>query len=237
MNYSNRAGKSTRTMAKKRGFMAIWLILIGMIAVIIIGALLQNYKSVGIGGGGILVLLIVLRVLPDFIEDISKKKFKEEKRATRGAIGKRKLGKSSGLTSDFYILHDITSPYGNIDHIVISKNGDIFLLETKAHGGKVTSSGNMLLVNGKQPEKDFISQTLRNSYWLRDKVNDTINIIPWITPIIVFTNAFVPPIKPIKGVAVINKKYLNSFLQKVRKPSTSTKCIWEKKEMISNCLM
>ena len=225
-------------MAKKRGFTAIWLILFAMVIVIVIGALLQNYKSLGIGGGGILVLLIMLRILPDFIGDISKKKFKEEKRAIRGAKGEEKVGEMlTELSADFFILHDIASPFGNIDHLVISKNGGIFLLETKAHGGKVTSSGDTLLVNGKLPEKDFISQALRNSYWLRDKVNEIINFKPWITPIIVFTNAFVPPTKPIKGVVVINKKYLNSFLQKLSKPSASTKSIWEKKEKISNCLM
>ena len=116
-------------------------------------------------------------------------------------------------------MHDIESPYGNIDHIVIGKNAGIFLLETKAHGGKVEVNGETLLVNGKLPEKDFIAQALRNSYWLRDEISQIVGDKPWITPILVFTNAFVPPTRPVKGVSIINKKYLLNFLQKPTDPT------------------
>jgi hypothetical protein len=50
------------------------------------------------------------------------------------------------------VIHDVVSPYGNIDHIVLNAQGGIFLIETKAHGGRVSVVDGRLLVNGHDPE-------------------------------------------------------------------------------------
>lgn len=238
MTYNRRAGKSTREMARKRRLSALWIGLIGIVIIIVVGALLQNSKALGIGGIGILVLLILLRILPDFIEGRIDKKFKEEKRAIRGAKAEEKIGELlAELSADYYVLNDIESPYGNIDHIVIGKNSGIFLIETKAHGGKVETEGETLLVNGKPPEKDFIAQALRNSYWLRDEVSKLVGSKPWITPVIVFTNAFVSPTRPVKGVDIINKKYLANILLRANRQTAVNAQIWEQREKIGNNLL
>ena len=57
------------------------------------------------------------------------------------------------LGNDYMIMHDWTSPYGNIDHIVYDKTGNIFILETKSHYGKVTASGDQLLATGTHLKK------------------------------------------------------------------------------------
>jgi hypothetical protein len=72
------------------------------------------------------------------------------------------------------------------------------VLETKAQGGKVEVTGSNLLINGKAPEKDFIAQTLKNTYWLRDCLQGATAVKVWIKPLIVFTNAFVAPGSPSK---------------------------------------
>jgi hypothetical protein len=72
---------------------------------------------------------------------------------------------------------------------------------------------------------------------LRDSVCEIINTKPWITPIIVFTNAFVAPLKPIKGVIVVNKKYLNNTIQRPNRPIKANNNIWEQKEKIGNSLI
>jgi hypothetical protein len=178
-------------------------------------------------------LLVLIRIVPDFIERIADRKFKEEKRANRGAKGEEKIGEVlADLSDDFYVLNDIKSPYGNIDHIVIGKNSGVFLIETKAHGGKVEGDGENLLINGKPPEKDFIAQALRNTYWLRDELSQIVGSKPWITPIIVFTNAFVSPMRTIKGVNIINKKYLLNVLNKTKRPNSVNAKAWDQKETI-----
>ena len=235
---SGRAGKSTREMANKRRRSALWTGLIGIVIIVILYFFLQNSKVLGIGGIGILLLLVLIQIIPDLIEGRIDRKFKEEKRAIRGAKAEEKIGELlEDLSDDYYVLNDIESPYGNIDHIVIGKNAGIFLLETKAHGGKVEVDGGTLLVNGKLPEKDFIAQALRNSYWLRDEICQIVGSKPWINPIIVFTNAFVSPTRPIKGVSIINKKYLLNFLYKVNKSNAINARVWEQKENIENRLL
>jgi hypothetical protein len=238
MTYNKRAGKSTREMARKRRLSGIWIGLIGIGILIVIGVLFQYSNALGIGGGGLLVLLILLYVLPDFIKGGIDRNFKGEKRAIRGAKAEEKIGELlKDLPADYYVLNDIESPYGNIDHIVIGKNSGIFLIETKAHGGRVEVEGDNLLVNGKPPEKNFVAQALRNSYWLRDEVSKLIGSKPWITPVIVFTNAFVLPSKPIKGVSIINKKYLSNFLLRANRPTPVNAQIWELREKIGNNLL
>jgi hypothetical protein len=239
MSYkSGQAGKSTREMAKKRRQTALWIGVIGVAFLIVLWILLQNSKPLEIGGIGLLILLVLLRVVPGIIDKQVGKKLKEEKRAIRGAQGEEKIGELlEGLPEDFLVFHDIKSPYGNIDHIVIGKNAGIFLLETKAHGGRVEVNGGTLLVNGKVPEKDFIAQALRNSYWLRDEISPIVGVKPWITPVLVFTNAFVPPTQPVKGVSIINRKYLLPFLQKNSRANAVNEQVWLKRDSIEDALM
>jgi hypothetical protein len=232
-----RAGKSTREMARKRRRSAAWTAIIGIMVVAGLWLLLKNGKAAGIGGIGVLVLLILLQVLPDWIEGSVGRKLKAEKRAIRGARAEEKIGEMlAGLSADYYVLHDVESPYGNIDHIVISQYGGVFMIETKAHGGRVEVNGENLLVNGKNPEKNFIAQALSNTYWLRDEINKIVGAKPWINPIIVFTNTFVPQTRPVKGVRIINKKYLLNTLSKPGRSNAVNAQVWVKKEKIGASL-
>lgn len=88
-----------------------------------------------------------------------------------------------------------------------------------------------MFVNGHEPEKDFIAQTLRNTYWLRDKLSQEVGITAWITPVLVFTNAFVVPTPPVRGIVIVNQKYLVNTLQKPSgKGQAAT--IWESREKV-----
>ncbi|MGD0807686.1 MAG: nuclease-related domain-containing protein [Anaerolineales bacterium] len=232
------AGKSTREMADRRRKSSINIGLVVLIAAIILGFIYFNSKTIGIGGGAALVILFALKFLADWYEGYDRRKTKEEKRAIRGAEAEENIGYLlDGLGEDYCVLNDIESPYGNIDHIVIGKNNGIFLIETKSHHGKVEIFGNELLVNGKPPEKNFIGQTLKNTYWLKERVGNIIGSQPWITPILVFTNAFVPYSQPIKNIHVINKRYLVSTVTKIGKLDATNIRIWEQKEKISDGLV
>lgn len=233
------AGKSTREMAHQRRKSALWIGIIGIVVLIVVAALVQNAKALGIGGVGALALLVFMRIFSNLIKQQADRKFKLADRAVRGARAEEKVGALlDELPEDYYyVLNDVESPYGNIDHVVIGKSSGIFLIETKAHGGKVEVSGETILVNGKIPEKDFIAQALQNSYWLRDKISSVVGSKPWIIPIIVFTNAFVPPTKPVKGVSVINKKYLLSMLRGTNRPNPVLAQVWENKEKIEGELV
>ncbi|MFZ3077408.1 MAG: nuclease-related domain-containing protein [Candidatus Aenigmatarchaeota archaeon] len=105
------------------------------------------------------------------------------------------------LDKDFFVLNDVRLPNteGNIDHIVIGKNG-IFVIETKNH------KGNIKYENGKWTQekmnlkggyyvsdlKNPIKQADRNAVRLKEFISEK-NIFsekfkPWINTIVVFTN-------------------------------------------------
>lgn len=236
---SPQAGRSTRKMAHRRRKKAMSGLLLALIIVIAIGILLQNASALGLGGGAILILLILLGVVPDLADSYDRRQTKTERRAVRGAVAEERVEGILGELDDddYLVLHDIVSPYGNIDHIVISRQGGIFLIETKAHGGRVTLTGSEILVNGHPPEKNFIAQTLKNTYWLRDQIGGIIGHKPWIKSVIVFTNAFVEPGKPIRGVSVINRKYLVNFIQRSSKPKHENEILWMKRDEVESLLI
>jgi hypothetical protein len=209
-----RAGKSTREMAEQRQSQGIKFAVFGIAGFIFIGLVLQGVPALTTGAFGVIALLIFI-FLPKFIEAEIDSSSKKMKRADRGAKGEEDVGEILAELGDgYYVLHDVRCPNGNIDHIVLGETAGIFLIETKSHGGKVVVQKDTLLVNGKPPEKDFIAQTNRNTYWLRDAIKEATGCEIWIRSVIVFTNAFLVPGKPIKGVAIINKKYLLAMLRK-----------------------
>lgn len=235
---SSPPGKSTRKMARKRRRSAQWAALLGIMGLIAVVLLLKNSRAAGLTGLGVLLLLLLLYTLPDLIEGSIDRKLKEERRAIRGAQAEEQVGALlEALPEDYYVLNDVFCPYGNIDHIVISKTGGVFLIETKSHHGTVALNGDILLVNGQIPEKDFIAQALRNMFWLRDAVSPIVGAKPWINPILVFTNAFVPPLKPVRGVSIVNQKYLLNVLHASDRSNALTAQVWQKRENIGNRLM
>ena len=229
----NKAGKSVREMAKKRHRITNIILIGSLVVIIVLVLIIDNGKVLGLGGGVILGLFILISILPDLLSGLIKNREKLERRSNRGASAEEIVGDLvDNLIGDFIVIHDISCPYGNIDHVVIGKNSGVFLLETKAHGGKVRILSDGLLINDKVPEKDFIAQTLRNTYWLQDEIKKVVGKKIWITPIIVFTNAFVPFGKPIKGVNILNKRYLSDFLHNKILSETDLSLLWNSRNEI-----
>ena len=184
------------------------------------------------GIGAILVLFIAFNVVVNHLESKIDTKIVEEKRAIRGAVAEEMIEQIlDQLDDEHFILHDIESNFGNIDHVVLSKNHGVFLIETKSHGGKVTVVDGKIRVNGNWPEKDFISQTIRNTYWLAEQLRLITSITAWVNASIVFTNAFVERSRPIKGITVTNKKFLLSNIRQARKPLPAQ--IWDARETVA----
>ena len=232
------AGKSTHEMADRRWKGMLWM---GIIGIVLFGGLWYAFthaKALGIGGTALVVIFFLIVGYRDIFEMVLGKQEKRVKRARRGARAEEKVDSLlDGLSDDFVVLNDVVSQYGNIDHIVISRYGGLFLIETKSHGGKVTVDNGTVLVNGKLPEKDFIRQTISNAYWLRNRVFELTGVKPWITPLLVFTNAFVAYSQPVKGIRVINKKYLVDIIEKGRNSSPTNAKVWEVREQIHTRLM
>lgn len=230
------AGVSTREMERGRRSNAKKIALVGLGVVVLIATLILVFSK-QMPVGVFIALFIAMGVLYKLIPYLVDKKLNESRRAGHGAQAEEKIGELlAELGSNFVVLHDVECAYGNIDHLVIASNGAVFMIETKSHRGKVTVQDGVLLVNGHKPEKDFIAQSLRNSFWLRDQIEPFAGKKPWVTAVLVFTNGFVQVHGPVKGVIVTNKKYLFGTIQKAVQRAQMLPGVWEKREEIVSLL-
>ena len=69
-------------------------------------------------------------------------------------------------------------------------------------------------MNGKQPPKNFLNQTWSQTYQLKEFLKKQTSREWNVKPILCFTRAFVSVRTPVKGIAVVNKKYLTTYLSK-----------------------
>jgi hypothetical protein len=167
------AGKSTRRMAEKRRNKAIVIVGVGLLVVAVV--IPVNFGAYG--GITIFVLALFAKALPDILDRQTRRIDRTARHADRGARAEEVAGDLPGdLGDDFLVVHDVDSPYGNIDHVVINRENGVFLIETKSHSGLVEVDGGEILLNGYPPEKNFVGQTLQNSYWLRDLIRDRLGV-------------------------------------------------------------
>ncbi len=102
----------------------------------------------------------------------------------------------------YYVFHDLPLPgLGNVDHVVLGETG-FFCIETKSHKGRVTSAKGELSINGRSTGKDFIKQTWRGTYRLREI------LAAEVAPILLFSDAFVEGRVSCRGVRVLPLAWL-----------------------------
>ena len=224
---SGRAGASTRGLAEYRNLLRIALGLAALAVAWIFWQFLPHAQHLGFVV--VAALLVAFKLVMSLLERKIGTKIREEKQAVRGAVAEEKIGGLlDQLGGELRVLHDVPCPFGNIDHVVVSKDHGVFLIETKAHGGRVAVVDSKIRVNGRLPEKDFVAQTLRNTYWLVEQIKGITGIDVWVNPLLVFTNAFVAPSRPLKGITITNQKFLASTVEGTNSPLPAR--IWEARE-------
>jgi len=97
----------------------------------------------------------------------------EKKRANmeRGAAGEILVGNIlKGFPDDFCLINGLSTPIGDLDHVVVGPTG-VFVLDTKAWRGVVTADGRgELLLNGEPTDKPFIRQFVGRMMGVRENV-------------------------------------------------------------------
>jgi len=146
---------------------------------------------------------------------------------SKGARGEKTVGALlEALGNDYKVWHDVPITYGNIDHVVLCKNGRIFMIETKANKGRVTFAGDDLKINGYIPEKNMIRQCLNNLFELQAIVEQNTGRKTWVTAILVFTDAYVQIRMPIKGVTVTYAKNLQWVIRNKERGQKPAPELW-----------
>jgi hypothetical protein len=174
------------------------------IAVFIAGALLAGivgysvrvpfeHKSFTVGSILTPVALIVMAVA---IERVAVRKLCEFERCRnamrRGIAGEMEVAVLlDGLPDTFFVINDLPTSFGNIDHVVIGPTG-AFVIDAKNWRGLVTADGNKeLLLNGKRPSKPAVKSLLRSVMSAHEKVRSLSGLAPFIQGVIAFTVAYV----------------------------------------------
>lgn len=108
----------------------------------------------------------------------------------KGAVGEAVIGYVLESFPDNYrVVHDLTTPFGNIDHIVVGPTG-AYVIDTKNWKGTVRSDSNgELLVNGKPTDKQEIKKLTRRIMNIRDKIKVLSSMEPFIQGIFAFPSA------------------------------------------------
>lgn len=111
----------------------------------------------------------------------------------RGAGGEIQVGNVlTKLPDDYCVINDLTTPYGNLDHVVVGPTG-VFVLDSKAWRGVVAADGKgELLLNGKPTDKPYVRQFVRRMMGVREKVTTlTAGMEVRFEAVLVFTAAWV----------------------------------------------
>ena len=211
------AGASVREMARKREIVAL---LVGMIGLLVLGGVnLVNHFNIKRGNiyvvlGCLALLGLVGGPLSAVIDHFKKR----EKDAIRGAEAEEAVGaildKLAKQSDRYLVLHDVMAEYGNVDHIVVRKDGVVFMIETKSQRGKVTERDGRLLVSGRSPKKDFMAQAGRNAVWLGKRMEQKLGIPVWVKAGLVFPNAYVGVRREVKGVTGMGQHYLKPWIER-----------------------
>jgi hypothetical protein len=88
-----------------------------------------------------------------------------------GADGEREVANALDSLPDTYcVIHDVSTDYGNLDHVVVGPKG-VFAIETKRWRGNVASDGNGgLILNGKPTEKNPIKALTGAIMGIKDRL-------------------------------------------------------------------
>lgn len=124
------------------------------------------------------------------------KKFKsienEHMNFRKGVMGEAVIGYIlEGFPDDYRVIHDLSTPFGNLDHVVIGPTG-AYVIDAKNWKGVVSADGNgELLLNGKPTQKPEIQNLMRRIMSIKEKINVLSSLDPYIQGIFAFPSAYV----------------------------------------------
>jgi hypothetical protein len=190
-------GRYVSQQAVKKRHRVWTAVMFAMLTVgILAGFFLGNaFRGIGISiwTNGLIALVLVLPMV--FLVIWSSRKLdqleRERMNLWRGAAGETSVAITlSEFPDEFWVINDLTTPYGNLDHVVIGPTG-VFVLDTKNWRGVVAPDGHgELLCNGKPLDKPHVRRFTGKVMGLKDRVKALANgLNPYFQPVFVFTSA------------------------------------------------
>jgi hypothetical protein len=140
----------------------------------------------------IMILVVALPVIVRLMVKISEKLERERINFRKGATGEALVGYIlEGFPDDYRVIHDLTTPFGNIDHVVVGPSG-VYIIDTKNWRGVVTADGNGgLLLNGRPTQKPEVRALSRTIMDIKEKVKVLSALYPYFQGVLAFPSAWV----------------------------------------------
>ena len=184
--------------ARKRAHMVIVAFLIVGLLCVVEGLVLSSFIPLArfpAMGRGMVSLAVLVGILVVFKWGTRKFNTLEKQRIamTRGATGEIIVGsKLADFPNDFCVINDLTTPFGNLDHVVVGPTG-VFVLDSKNWRGIVSADGKgELLLNDQPTGKPFVRQFIGRVMGIREKVRALApGLDPFYQGVFVFTAAWV----------------------------------------------
>jgi hypothetical protein len=115
----------------------------------------------------------------------------ERMQMRKGAAGESLVAIILGdFPEEFRVINDLTTPFGNLDHVVVGPTG-AFIIDTKNWRGVVSADGRgELLSNGRPTDKPFVRQFVGRMMGMKDRVKALApGLDPFFQALFVFTSA------------------------------------------------
>ncbi len=140
----------------------------------------------------ILIFIVAVPVIVRLTNRIIEKLEREKISFRKGATGEALVGYVlEGFPDDYRVIHDLTTPFGNIDHVVVGPSGT-YVIDTKNWKGVVTADGNgELLLNGKPTQKPEARNLFRTIMSIKEKIKVLSAADFYIKGVLAFPSAWV----------------------------------------------
>lgn len=189
-------GESGRytTQEEIKKFRRLYLVIIGVIAIlgIVLGYILclelhvRKFSSIATS-----VAIVILLCVLWLVEKIGFHKLDEIERGRiamrKGAVGENVVAKIlADFPENFCVINGLTTPFGDLDHVVIGPTG-VYVLDTKNWKGVVAADGKGdLLLNSKPTDKPVVKPLVTRMMNVREKVKTLCGLEPFFKAVLVF---------------------------------------------------
>lgn len=186
-------GQHIRVMALQRRLMAMFLFATAGFLVLL-PAILQPIT---------LESFLVCWFLAAVVVDKGRYAWRRANQADQGAAGEEAIAQTlmplqqQGWQIEFGV---VDRSVGDIDVFLVSPQGKAYTIDVKSHRGRVTSDGKQLYRKGKPFEKDFLAQARRQAATIAK-----LRQLPFVQPMVVFSNAQVNLDQPVADVWVVDR--------------------------------
>ena len=108
----------------------------------------------------------------------------------KAAVGEAAVGVClADFPDEFYVINDLTTPFGNLDHVVVGPTG-VFIIDTKSWRGVVAADGKgKLLWNGKPTQKREIGGFVGRLMGIKERVKTLSRCDLYFQGVFAFTSA------------------------------------------------